>query len=175
MSLLLVLLPCLRCAARRQCQPAGSSRPVRVLGCCSQILEGDFPISSEAMSGTAATVLPFEEARARVEKYAKGVSPTEPESVDLARAGGRVLAEALVADRDFPPFPRSARDGYAVRAADVARVPVKLQIIGESKAGAAPGEAPAQMHSGEAVVIMTGAPTPEGADAVVMVEYTSRD
>ena len=127
------------------------------------------------MSGTAATVLPFEEARARVEKYAKGVSPTEPESVDLARAGGRVLAEALVADRDFPPFPRSARDGYAVRAADVARVPVKLKIIGESKAGAAPGEAPAQMHSGEAVVIMTGAPTPEGADAVVMVEYTSRD
>ncbi|HKW26656.1 MAG TPA: hypothetical protein VJN48_12795, partial [Terriglobales bacterium] len=127
------------------------------------------------MSGTAATVLPFEEARARVEECAKSVAATEPEPVELARAGGRVLAEALVADRDFPPFPRSARDGYAVRAADVARVPVKLKIIGESKAGAAPGEAPAQLRSGETVLIMTGAPAPEGADAVVMVEYTSRD
>jgi molybdopterin molybdotransferase len=127
------------------------------------------------MSGTAATVLPFEEARARVEECAKSVAATEPEPVELARAGGRVLAEALVADRDFPPFPRSARDGYAVRTDDVARVPVKLKIIGESKAGAAPGEAPAQLCSGEAVLIMTGAPVPEGAGAVVMVEYTSRD
>src|SRR5579864_4119084 len=127
------------------------------------------------MNGTAATVLPFEEARARVEEYAKSVAATEPELLDLPRADGRVLAEALVADRDFPPFPRSARDGYAVRTADVARVPAKLKIIGESKAGAAPGEAPTQLRSGEAVVIMTGAPAPEGADAVVMVEYTSRD
>jgi molybdopterin molybdotransferase len=129
----------------------------------------------KVMSGSAATVLPFEEARAKVEKYARSVPATEPERVDLARAGGRVLAEALVADRDFPPFPRSARDGYAVRAADVAHVPVQLKIIGESKAGAAPGETPAQLRSGEAVVIMTGAPAPESADAVVMVEYTSRD
>src|SRR5690242_2044910 len=127
------------------------------------------------MSGPAATVLPFEEARARVEECARSVAATEPEPVELARAGGRVLAEALVADRDFPPFPRSARDGYAVRAADVARVPVKLKVTGESKAGAAPGEVPAQLRSGEAVVIMTGAPAPDGADAVVMVEYTSRD
>jgi molybdopterin molybdotransferase len=127
------------------------------------------------MSGPAATVLPFEEARAKVEEYARSVAATEPEPVELARAGGRVLAEALVADRDFPPFPRSARDGYAVRAADVARVPVKLKVTGESKAGAAPGEVPAQLHSGETVVIMTGAPAPDGADAVVMVEYTSRD
>jgi molybdopterin molybdotransferase len=127
------------------------------------------------MSGPAATVLPFEEARARVEECAGSVAATEPEPVDLARAGGRVLAEALVADRDFPPFPRSARDGYAVQAADVARIPAKLKIIGESKAGAAPGEAPSQLRSGEAVVIMTGAPAPDGADTVVMVEYTSRD
>jgi molybdopterin molybdotransferase len=127
------------------------------------------------MSGSAATVLPFEEARAKVEEHARSAPATEPETVDLARAGGRVLAEALVADRDFPPFPRSARDGYAVRAADVARVPAKLKIIGESKAGAAPGEAPTEVRSGEAVVIMTGAPAPKGADAVVMVEYTSRD
>jgi molybdopterin molybdotransferase len=142
-------------------------------GC--QVLEADFPILSGDMSGTAATVLPFEEARSVVEQHAKSVAATEPEPVDLAHAGGKVLAEPLVADRDFPPFPRSARDGYAVRAADVARVPVKLKIIGESKAGSAPGEAPAQLRSGEAVVIMTGAPAPQGADAVVMVEYTSRD
>ena len=127
------------------------------------------------MGQTAATVLPFEQAREIVEQHAAGAKPTKGEPVDLTHAGGRVLAEALVADRDFPPFPRSARDGYALRAADVARLPVKLKIIGESKAGAAPGEAPDQLRSGEAVVIMTGAPAPEGADAVVMVEYTARD
>ena len=127
------------------------------------------------MSATPATVLPFAEARAIVEEQAGSIAATEPEPVDLGHAGGRVLAEALVADRDFPPFPRSARDGYAVRAADVAQTPAKLKIIGESKAGAAPGDAPAQLRSGEAVLIMTGAPAPTGADAVVMVEYTSRD
>jgi molybdopterin molybdotransferase len=109
------------------------------------------------MSATPATVLPFAEARAIVEEQAGGIAATEPEPVDLAYAGGRVLAEALVADRDFPPFPRSARDGYAVR-----------------EAGAAPGDAAAQVRSGEAVLIMTGAPAPAGADAVVMVEYTVR-
>ena len=127
------------------------------------------------MSGTAATVLPFAEGRALVEQHAASVAPTEAELADLARAGGRVLAEALVADRDFPPFPRSARDGYAVHAADLVRLPAKLRIIGESKAGAAPESIPAQVRRGEAVVIMTGAPAPAGADAVVMVEYTSRD
>jgi len=126
------------------------------------------------MSGTAATVLPFEEGRALVEQHAASVAPTEPEPVELARAGGRVLAEALVADRDFPPFPRSARDGYALRAADLAQVPARLRVIGESKAGAAPGEVPAHVSQNEAVLIMTGAPVPAGADAVVMVEYTAR-
>ena len=127
------------------------------------------------MSQAAATVLTFEEARAVVEQHTTGVLPTGTEPVDLARAGGRVLAEALVADRDFPPFPRSARDGYAVRAADLARVPATLKITGESKAGAAPEAVPAQVRGGEAVLIMTGAPVPAAADAVVMVEYTSRD
>lgn len=121
-----------------------------------------------------APVLPFEEARTLVEQHAAGVKPTAPETVDLAHAGERVLAEPLVADRDFPPFPRSARDGYAVRAADLARVPASLKITGESKAGAPPGEAPAQVRGGETVLIMTGAPVPAGADAVVMVEYTAR-
>ncbi len=125
---------------------------------------------SEAESG----VLSFQEARARVEQHAEGVPATEPERIDLTQAGGRVLAEDLLADRDFPPFPRSARDGYAVRAADLARIPVKLKIAGESRAGAPPESVPAAVGSGEAVVIMTGAPAPAGADAVVMVEYTTR-
>jgi molybdopterin molybdotransferase len=122
-----------------------------------------------------APILPFEEARARVEEHAAGVSATPPEYVDLAQASGRVLAEPLLADRDFPPFPRAARDGYAVRAADLASLPSRLKIIGESKAGAAPENVPPHVGTGEAVVIMTGAPAPEGADAVVMVEYTARD
>src|SRR5579871_611093 len=127
------------------------------------------------MSGSAPAVLPLEQARAAVEQHAASVAATEPELVEIAHASGRVLAESLVADRDFPPFPRSARDGYAVRAADVGRVPVQLKITGESKAGAAPETIPAEVHSGEAVVIMTGAPAPAGADAVVMVEYTARE
>ena len=133
----------------------------------------DFAII-EAMSATPATVLPFAEARALVEQQAAAIAAAEPEPVELEHAGGRVLAEALVADRDFPPFPRSARDGYAVNAADVEQVPATLKIIGESRAGAAPGDAPARLRTGEAVLIMTGAPAPAGADAVVMVEYTSR-
>ncbi len=126
------------------------------------------------MSEAGPAVLSFQEARAWVEQYAEGVPATEPERIDLTHAGGRVLAEDLLADRDFPPFPRSARDGYALRAADVARVPVKLKIAGESRAGAPPESVPAAVGSGEAVVIMTGAPAPAGADAVVMVEYTTR-
>ena len=126
------------------------------------------------MAAPSAIVLPFEQARALVERHAAGVSPCGAEAVDIAHAGGRVLAEKLVADRDFPPFPRSARDGYAVRAADLARVPASLKITGESKAGAAPETIPAEVRAGEAVLIMTGAPVPGGADAVVMVEYTAR-
>jgi molybdopterin molybdotransferase len=91
------------------------------------------------------------------------------ETIPLAEAAGRVLAEEIAADRDYPPFPRSARDGFAVRAADL---PGELSIIGEVRAG--------EMFSGSvatgvAVEIMTGAPVPDGADAVVMVENTKRN
>ena len=63
------------------------------------------------MAAPPATVLPFEQARTLVEQHVAGASPCGSEPVDVAHAGGRVLAEALVADRDFPPFPRSARVG----------------------------------------------------------------
>lgn len=84
---------------------------------------------------------------------------------------GYVLAEDLVATRNFPPFRRSAKDGYAVRASDVPKVPVELRIIGETRAG---DKSTGVLHKGEAIAIMTGAVVPEGADAIQMIEYTER-
>jgi len=57
------------------------------------------------------------------------------EITELTEALGRVLAEEILADRDFPPFDRATRDGYAVRAADLAEVPARLEVVGEVKAG----------------------------------------
>lgn len=93
------------------------------------------------------------------------------EPVRLSEALGRVLAEEVRADRDYPPFGRSTRDGYAVRAADAAEGAV-LACRGEIKAGDAP--AAGALRAGECAEIMTGAPVPAGADAVVMVEYAER-
>ena len=93
------------------------------------------------------------------------------ETVPLVESRGRVLAEAVSADRDYPPFHRSTRDGYAVRSGEVASAPVKLKCVGEIAAGQV---YPAVVAAGQCVEIMTGAPLPEGADAVVMVEYTEQ-
>jgi len=120
------------------------------------------------------SVLSFEDARRTVEEHAAKLHPKEVESVDFLAAAGRVLAEQVIADRDFPPFPRSARDGYAVRSSDLAQPPAVLDVIGEIKAGERLDKIPAAIEPGQAVSIMTGAPVPAGADAVVMVEYTSR-
>ena len=114
----------------------------------------------------------LEEARHLVEQFAAGVSPEEVETVDLLAGLGRVLAEGILADRDFPPFARATRDGYAVRAADVAEIPARLEVVGEVKAGDWPEPGVCSVGRGQAVGIMTGAPLPEGADAVVMVEHT---
>jgi molybdopterin molybdotransferase len=116
-------------------------------------------------------VLRFEEARHRVEDEASRLHPARRETVALLDATSRILAEVVSADRDFPPFRRATRDGYAVRAVDLAALPAKLTVVGEIKAGAS-HKLP-WIRSGQAAAIMTGAPTPEGADAVVMVEYTS--
>lgn len=121
------------------------------------------------------SVLSFEDARHVIEEHARKVHNEDKERLGLVDATGRVLAEPLHADRDFPPFPRAARDGYAVRAADLVQLPASLRIIGEMKAGAASDEIPTNVAQGEAVGIMTGAPAPPGSDAVVMVEYTSRE
>lgn len=100
--------------------------------------------------------------------------PRGRELLGLLDANGRVLAEAVHADRDFPPFARAARDGYAVRAADLEILPASLEVIGEIKAGADPARA-LEIVPGKTAAIMTGAAAPVGADAVVMVEYTARE
>jgi len=118
-------------------------------------------------------MLSFEKARRLVEEHAERVSPPEVETIDLLAALGRVLAEDILADRDFPPFPRATRDGYAVRSADLTKVPARLEVIAEIKAGETPEQSAVVVGHGQAASIMTGAPLPAGADAVVMVEYTS--
>jgi molybdopterin molybdotransferase len=119
------------------------------------------------------TILSFEDARHVVEGQARHVRPGGTESVSLLASVGRVLAQGVAADRDFPPFRRAMRDGYAVRAADLAHLPATLQVVGEIKAGASPEDVPLEIRPGQAAGIMTGAPAPYGADAVVMIEYTS--
>lgn len=91
------------------------------------------------------------------------------ETVPLERALGRVLCEPIYADMDLPPFDRARMDGYAVRSSDVATAPVKLRVIGEIAAGASFA---GKLNAGEAVKIFTGAPVPEGADAVQKIEVT---
>lgn len=118
-------------------------------------------------------VLTFELARHVVEQHAGRIPPPLTETVALLSGYGRVLAETIVADRDFPPFARAARDGFAVRAEDVVRVPVRLRVIGEIKAGDVSGET-FRVEPGQAAAIMTGAAMPAGADAVVMVEHTAQ-
>jgi len=126
------------------------------------------------MSGARSIVLSFEEARLAVERHSARVQTPAVETVNLLSADGRVLAEPIMADRNLPPFPRSTRDGYAVRAADLARVPTTLDVIGEIKAGENLENIPKQIGNGQAASIMTGALVPSGADAVVMVEYSAQ-
>ena len=116
-------------------------------------------------------VLPFNEALAEVLAHAGGLAaPREVESLPLLETSGRVLAQSIVAERDQPPFDRSTRDGYAVRAVDVAAGRM-LHVAGSVRAGDRWTGQP--LTQGEAIEIMTGAPLPAGADAVLMVEHTT--
>ena len=114
------------------------------------------------------SLIPVEEALRRI---LDGVRPLETESVSLAEANGRSLAEDVAARRQQPPFPASAMDGYAVRAADVASVGNKLEVVGESIAGRGYR---GSVSAGEAVRIFTGAPVPEGADTILIQENANR-
>jgi molybdopterin molybdotransferase len=117
-------------------------------------------------------VIPLEQARQEV--LAKVVTMPE-ETVDILSGWGRVLAEDVYASRNVPPVDNSAMDGYAVRSVDLKRAgkdrPQNLKLVGEIAAGAAAGMV---VRAKEAVSIMTGAPVPKGADAIVPVEYTRR-
>lgn len=111
------------------------------------------------------SLLPVAEARARI--LAAVTAPVEAETVPLAACAGRTLAQDVIATRMQPPFAASAMDGWAVRAQDVASAPVTLSVIGESAAGR---RYEGRIGPGEAVRIFTGAPVPEGADAIVIQE-----
>lgn len=114
--------------------------------------------------------LTFEQARSEVlKRVASQAEAPAVERVPLHEAAGRVLAETIRADRDYPPEPRSMRDGYAIRAAEA---PGEFEIVGEIRAGE-----PCRftVGPGQAVEIMTGATVPEGADAVVMIEHVQAE
>lgn len=118
-------------------------------------------------------MISLEDAR---EKILARVRHNASESVELSSSWGRVLAEDIYAAQDVPPADNSAMDGYAVRAADLKGAGKdslsRLKLVGEVAAGST---YKTEVRASEAVCIMTGAPIPEGADAVVPVEYTRQD
>ena len=117
----------------------------------------------------SSVLLSYEEAAALVASHAQRIRQSRPavDRVALESANGRVLANPLLADADQPPFPRSTRDGFACRAAEIARES-GLPIVGTTRAGEPPAGA---LPQGAAWEIMTGAPIPLGADCVVMLEH----
>ena len=124
-------------------------------------------------------MLTVEQARAKVIEVMterKSRCALKTETIDFAQdpshALGRILAEQISADRNYPPFNRSIRDGFAVRASDVAQPGAKLRLIGESRAGVAFN---GSVGPGECIRILTGAALPKGASAVMMLEYAREE
>ena len=114
-------------------------------------------------------MLSLAEARAKVIETVRRLrGPITSESVPLGQSAGRVLSQAILADRDYPPFDRSTRDGFAVRASELSQAGAALEIIGEARAGTAFTGA---IGPGQCVEIMTGAGVPPGVDAVIMIEH----
>jgi molybdopterin molybdotransferase len=114
-------------------------------------------------------MITVEEAR---ERLLTGLAPLGSELVSVGESFGRILAENVAARRTQPPSALSAMDGYAVRAADVAQIPARLRVVGAVPAGQSYDK---KLAAGEAVRIFTGAPLPQGADAIVIQEDTDRD
>ena len=119
---------------------------------------------------TAASMHTVAQAQQRI---LDAIRPLRVERVPLSEALGRVLSMPVVSRRTLPPFDNSGMDGYAVRARDTdgasEQKPVELPVVGESRAGSVPGR---ELQPGTAMRIMTGAPLPDGADAVVRYEDT---
>ena len=109
-------------------------------------------------------MISLEEAQAYVLSHCQ---PRPPEDIPLADALGCLTAIAMFADAPVPPFANSAMDGFAVRAADTYDGPARLKVVGHLPAGTAPT---IEVGEGEAIRIMTGAPIPPGADAIVVIE-----
>lgn len=122
-------------------------------------------------------ILSFEDARQLVRAQAELVRAGQKQTEEVSILGslGRVLAETIMADRDFPAFPRATRDGYAVQSEDLQRLPAELTFVGQVRAGGNLPHGFTRLEKGQALSIMTGAPVPDGADAVVMVEYAQRE
>ncbi len=119
------------------------------------------------------TLLPYADARQKVIEVAGAIRrPMRRETIEIEHAFGRVLAREVRADRDYPPFNRSTRDGFAVRASDAAAPGARLECVGELRAG---GSFDGTLGPGQCVEIMTGASVPAGADAVAMIEHSKRD
>lgn len=115
-------------------------------------------------------MLSFQQARQKVIEVVAASSRTlSSEVLPLSHALQRILAQPIAADRDYPPFDRSTRDGFAVRSADLTRLPATLPLAGEIKAG---DTVTSELRPGTCIQIMTGAAVPPGADAVVMIEHT---
>jgi molybdopterin molybdotransferase len=129
------------------------------------------PLASERLGGRTPDMLTVDDAMARIVQSFRPLQ--EHQRVPLLESLGRVLVEDIPADVNLPPFDNTAMDGYAVRAADVAGAtehqPAALRVVGQIAAGYLP-ERP--IDAGEAYRILTGAPMPDGADAVVPYEYT---
>lgn len=118
-------------------------------------------------------MLSYSDARQKVVDVAGTIRrPLLRETIEIEQAFGRILAGQVTADRDYPPFDRSTRDGFAVRSADAAAPGACLDCVGELKAG---GSFAGVVGHGQCVEIMTGAGMPKGADAVVMIEHTKRE
>jgi molybdopterin molybdotransferase len=117
-------------------------------------------------------MLTYEQARQKViEQIGEKKGPRGTEQVRVGEALGYVLAQEVKTDREYPPFNRATRDGYAVFAADV-KAGASLKCTGEIKAG---DRVTKELWAETCVQIMTGAAVPSGADAVVMIEHTKRD
>jgi molybdopterin molybdotransferase len=129
--------------------------------------------TSDALPASPQRVLGYAEAAELVRRHARLCAERtgKTESVPLLAGAGRILREAIVADRDQPPFPRSTRDGFACRAAELAKTAQggTLKVLGVLRAGESWQQG--EIEPGEAVEIMTGAPVPAGADCVAMVEH----
>jgi len=124
------------------------------------------------MSESGEIILDYPAAQELVSTHGRGLpKPARKETVEIDQALGRCLARAVLADRDQPPFARSTRDGYALRAADLVNRRKSFRVIGQLRAGQPPFSRAIQ--PGEALEIMTGAPMPAGADAVLMVEHAN--